>query len=146
MILCLLVALAAGFGISHWRSVMRFTVFTNGQSAPYSQYDKRILSLAADTSSINAVKAVVWRESRFDRQKYELPVSALDAGQRESRNEGARDTISTTSSRTNSSILKRISKPVRGICAVRSTMANESEPLAVCAAEYMPEQPGPAVG
>ena len=72
LILCLLVALAAGFGYLALRSGDALYSFYEWVSpARFQQYDKLILSVAAEHQlDPMLVKAVVWRESRFDRLKY----------------------------------------------------------------------------
>jgi len=72
LILCLLVALAVGFGYLALRSGDALYSFYEWVSpARFQQYDKLILSVAAEHQlDPMLVKAVVWRESRFDRQKY----------------------------------------------------------------------------
>src|SRR6266581_6374034 len=72
LILCLLVALTAGFGYLALRSGDALYSFYEWVSpARFQQYDKLILSVAAEHQlDPMLVKAVVWRESRFDRQKY----------------------------------------------------------------------------
>ncbi len=86
LILCLLVALAAGFGYLALRSGDALYSFYEWVSpARFQQYDKLILSVAAEHQlDPMLVKAVVWRESRFDRQKYgtagEHPKTNLEAG------------------------------------------------------------------
>src|SRR6266404_206370 len=72
LILCLLVALAAGFGYLALRSGDALYSFYEWVSpARFQQYDKLILSVATEHQlDPMLVKAVVWRESRFDRQKY----------------------------------------------------------------------------
>jgi soluble lytic murein transglycosylase len=72
LILCLLIALAAGFGYLALRSGDALYSFYEWVSpARFQQYDKLILSVAAEHQlDPMLVKAVVWRESRFDRQKY----------------------------------------------------------------------------
>src|SRR6058998_877309 len=72
LILCLLVALAAGFGYLALRSGDALYSFYEWVSpARFQQYDKLILSVAAEHQlDPMLVKAVIWRESRFDRQKY----------------------------------------------------------------------------
>jgi len=125
LILCLLVALAQDSVTSRCDRAMRFTAFTNGSvRRDFKQYDKLILSVAAEHQlDPMLVKAVVWRESRFDRQKYGT------AGERglmqvseKAANEWARDTRSTTSRSTNSSIQRQILRPVRGIWSAPSTI------------------------
>ena len=72
LVLCLLIALAAGFGYLALRSGDALYSFYEWVSpARFQQYDKLILSVAAEHQlDPMLVKAVVWRESRFDRQKY----------------------------------------------------------------------------
>ncbi len=72
LILCLLIALAAGFGYLALRSGDALYSFYEWVSpARFQQYDKLILSVAAEHQlDPMLVKAVIWRESRFDRQKY----------------------------------------------------------------------------
>src|SRR2546425_10963006 len=72
LILCLLVALAAGFGYLALRSGDALYSFYEWVSpARFQQYDKLIVSVAAEHQlDPMLVKAVVWRESRFDRLKY----------------------------------------------------------------------------
>src|SRR6266704_1393809 len=72
LILCLLVALAAGFGYLALRSGDALYSFYEWVSPARSQpYHKLILSVAAEHQlDPMLVKAVVWRESRFDRLKY----------------------------------------------------------------------------
>ena len=72
LILCLLISLAAGFGYLAFRSGDALYSFYEWVSpARFQQYDKLILSVAAEHQlDPMLVKAVVWRESRFDRQKY----------------------------------------------------------------------------
>src|SRR5438132_4460951 len=72
LILCLLVALAAGFSYLALRSGDAFYSFYEWVSpARFQQYDKLISSVAAEHSlDPMLVKAVVWRESRFDREKF----------------------------------------------------------------------------
>src|SRR5881397_4259639 len=71
LILCLLVALAAGFGYLALRSGDALYSFYEWVSpARFQQYDKLILSVAAEHElDPMLVKAVVWRESRFDPRK-----------------------------------------------------------------------------
>jgi len=71
LILCLLLALAAGFGFLALRSGDAFYSFYEWISpARFQQYDKLISSVAAEHQlDPMLVKAVVWRESRFDREK-----------------------------------------------------------------------------
>src|SRR5213596_2522491 len=72
LILCLLVALTAGFGYLALRSGHALYSFYEWVSpARFQQYDKLIVSVAAEHHlDPMLVKAVVWRESRFDAQKY----------------------------------------------------------------------------
>ncbi|MDP9186513.1 MAG: transglycosylase SLT domain-containing protein [Verrucomicrobiota bacterium] len=72
LILCMLIALAAGFGYLALRSGDALYSFYEWVSpARFQQYDKLILSVAAEHQlDPMLVKAVVWRESRFDRLKY----------------------------------------------------------------------------
>ena len=71
LILCLLLALAAGFAFLALRSGDAFYSFYEWVSpARFQQYDNLISSVAAEHQlDPMLVKAVVWRESRFDRQK-----------------------------------------------------------------------------
>jgi soluble lytic murein transglycosylase len=71
LILCLLVALAAGFGYLALRSGDALYSFYEWVSpARFQQYDKLISSVATEHQlDPMLVKAVVWRESRFDRDK-----------------------------------------------------------------------------
>lgn len=71
LILCLLLALAAGFAFLALRSGDAFYSFYEWVSpARFQQYDKLISSVAVEHQlDPMLVKAVVWRESRFDRQK-----------------------------------------------------------------------------
>jgi soluble lytic murein transglycosylase len=71
LILCLLLALAAGFG---WRAVRSgdplYTMYEWASPARFRQYDALIESVAAENNlDPMLVKAVVWRESRLDPQK-----------------------------------------------------------------------------
>jgi soluble lytic murein transglycosylase len=72
VILCLLLALATGFGYLALRSGDAVYSFYEWMSpARFQQYDKLILPVAAEHElDPMLVKAVVWRESRFDRRKY----------------------------------------------------------------------------
>src|SRR2546428_7468898 len=72
LILCLLVALAAGFRYLALRSGDALYSFYEWVSpARFQQYDKLILSVAAEHQlDPMLVKAVVWRESRLDRPTY----------------------------------------------------------------------------
>jgi len=125
LILCLLVALAAGFGYLALRSGDALYSFYEWVSpARFQQYDKLILSVAAEHQlDPMLVKAVVWRESRFDRQKYGT------AGERglmqvseKAANEWAREHKIDHFRSTNSSIQRQILRPVRGICGAPSTI------------------------
>jgi len=71
LIICLLLALAAGFGYLALRSGDAFYSFYEWISpARFQQYDKLVSSVAAEHQlDPMLVKAVVWRESRFDREK-----------------------------------------------------------------------------
>ena len=71
LILCLLLALAAGFGYLALRSGDAFYSFYEWISpARFQQYDELIMSVANERQlDPMLVKAVVWRESRFDREK-----------------------------------------------------------------------------
>src|SRR5437868_9720886 len=71
LILCLLVALAAGFGYLALRSGDALYSFYEWISpARFQQYDKLITRVATEHQlDPMLVKAVVWRESRFDRDK-----------------------------------------------------------------------------
>ena len=70
--LCFLLALAAGFGYLALRSGdALYSCFEWVSPARFHQYDPIITSVAADHRlDPMLVKAVVWRESRFDRKKY----------------------------------------------------------------------------
>ena len=70
--LCLLLALGTGFGYLalHSGDVL-YSSFEWVSPARFHQYDPIITSVAADHRlDPMLVKAVVWRESRFDRKKY----------------------------------------------------------------------------
>jgi soluble lytic murein transglycosylase len=71
LILCLLLALAAGFGFLALRSGDAFySLYEWVSPARFQQYDKLISPVAAEHQiDPMLVKAVVWRESRFDHQK-----------------------------------------------------------------------------
>jgi soluble lytic murein transglycosylase len=71
LLLCLMLALAAGFALLALRSGDAFYSFYEWVSpARFQQYDPLISSVAAEHQlDPMLVKAVVWRESRFDRQK-----------------------------------------------------------------------------
>jgi soluble lytic murein transglycosylase len=72
LILCLLLALAAGFGYLTMRSGDPIYTFYEWMSpARFKQYDGLIRSIAMEHHlDPMLVKAVVWRESRFDPKKY----------------------------------------------------------------------------
>lgn len=72
LILCLLVALTAGFGYLALRSGDPLYSFYEWVSpARFQQYDKLIVAVATEHQlDPMLVKAVIWRESRFDREKY----------------------------------------------------------------------------
>src|SRR5246127_925042 len=72
LILCLLLALAAGFGFLALRSGDAFySLYEWVSPARFQQYDKLISPVAAEHQiDPMLVKAVVWRESRFDHQKF----------------------------------------------------------------------------
>jgi peptidoglycan lytic transglycosylase len=72
LILCVLLALAAGFGYLAVRSGDPVYTFYEWISpARFQQYDKLIRSVAAEHQlDPMFVKALVWRESRFDPRKY----------------------------------------------------------------------------
>ena len=71
LILCLLIASAAGFGYLALRSGDALYSFYEWVSpARFQQYDKFILSVAGERQlDPMLIKAVVWRESRFDAHK-----------------------------------------------------------------------------
>lgn len=71
LILCLMLAVGAGFGYLAFRSGDAFYSFYEWISpARFQQYDKLIASVATEHQlDPMLVKAVVWRESRFDRAK-----------------------------------------------------------------------------
>ena len=71
LILCLLLAVAAGFGFLALRSGDAvYSLYEWVSPARFQQYDKLISSVAAERQlDPMLVKAVVWRESRFDRKK-----------------------------------------------------------------------------
>ncbi|HJX98943.1 MAG TPA: transglycosylase SLT domain-containing protein [Chthoniobacterales bacterium] len=71
LILCLMLALAASFAFLAMRSGDAFYSFYEWVSpARFQQYDSLISAVAAEHQlDPMLVKAVVWRESRFDRQK-----------------------------------------------------------------------------
>jgi soluble lytic murein transglycosylase len=72
LILCVLLALAAGFGYLAMRSGDPIYTFYEWMSpARFKQYDRLIHSVAMEHHlDPMLVKAVVWRESRFDPKKY----------------------------------------------------------------------------
>ena len=72
LILCLLLALAAGFAALALRSGdALYTVYEWISPARFEQYDKLIKMVAVQRHlDPMLVKALVWRESRFDAQKY----------------------------------------------------------------------------
>jgi soluble lytic murein transglycosylase len=72
LVLCLLLALGAGFGYLALRSGdPAYTLFEWISPARFQQYDALIQSTAnAHHLDPMLVKAVVWRESRFDPQKF----------------------------------------------------------------------------
>jgi soluble lytic murein transglycosylase len=72
LILCFLLALAAGFGYLALRSGdALYSSFEWVSPARFHQYDPIITSVAAEHRlDPMLVKAVIWRESRFDRKKY----------------------------------------------------------------------------
>jgi len=71
LILCFLLALAAGFGFLALRSGDTLYSFYEWISpARFQQYDALIMSVANEHQlDPMLVKAVIWRESRFDREK-----------------------------------------------------------------------------
>jgi soluble lytic murein transglycosylase len=71
-ILCLLLAIAAGFAYLALRSGDPvYTIYEWLSPARFRQYDRLITSTAtAHRLDPMLVKAIVWRESRFDPQKY----------------------------------------------------------------------------
>lgn len=70
-IICLLLAAAMGIGLLAWRSGDPFyTVYEWLSPARFQQYDPLIHAVGtANQLDPKLVKAVVWRESRFDPQK-----------------------------------------------------------------------------
>ena len=72
LVLCVLLALAAGFAYLALRSGDPvYTVYEWISPARFQQYDSLIGSVAAEHNlDPMLLKAVVWRESRFDPQKY----------------------------------------------------------------------------
>src|SRR3954468_15149221 len=71
VVLCLFLALAAGFGVLILRSGDPvYSIFEWISPARFQQFDSMIQSVAAEHQlDPMLVKAVVWRESRFDPQK-----------------------------------------------------------------------------
>jgi soluble lytic murein transglycosylase len=71
LMLCLLLAVAAGFAFLAMRTGDAFySVYEWVSPARFQQYDKLIASVAEEHQlDPMLVKAVVWRESRFDRDK-----------------------------------------------------------------------------
>ena len=72
LIICLLLAIAAGFCFMAVRSGdPLYTVFEWISPARFQQHDRLITAVAAEHHlDPMLIKAVVWRESRFDPQKY----------------------------------------------------------------------------
>ncbi len=72
LIICLLLASAAGIGALAWRSGDSFyTLYEWISPARFQQYDQLIRAVAAPNGlDPMLVKAVVWRESRFDPRKF----------------------------------------------------------------------------
>jgi len=72
LILCVLLAVGAGSAYLAVKSGdPLYTIYEWTSPARFEQYDRLILSVAAEHHlDPMLVKAVVWRESRFDRQKY----------------------------------------------------------------------------
>jgi soluble lytic murein transglycosylase len=72
LILCLLIALAVGFGYLALRSGdPLYSIYEWVSPARFHQYDLIVTSVAAEHRlDPMLVKAVVWRESRFDTNKY----------------------------------------------------------------------------
>src|SRR5438132_11373712 len=72
LVLCLLLALAAGFaGLALRSGDPVYTVYEWISPARFQQYDRLIRAVAVEHHlDPMLVKAVVWRESRFDPQKY----------------------------------------------------------------------------
>lgn len=70
--LCFLLAVAAGFGYLAFRSGdLLYSCFEWVSPARFHQYDPIITSVAAEHHlDPMLVKSVVWRESRFDRNKF----------------------------------------------------------------------------
>ncbi len=72
LIICLLLAAGVGLGFAAWRSGDPFyTLFEWLSPARFQQYDELIRAVAAPNNlDPMLVKAVVWRESRFDPKKF----------------------------------------------------------------------------
>ena len=72
LVLCLLIAFGAAFGLLAMRSGdAAYTVFEWITPARFQQHDPLIRAIAAEHElDPMLVKAVVWRESRFDPQKH----------------------------------------------------------------------------
>jgi soluble lytic murein transglycosylase len=72
LIICLLLAAAAGIAAVAWRSGDPFyTIYEWVSPARFAQYDQLIRAVAAPNDlDPMLVKAVVWRESRFDPKKF----------------------------------------------------------------------------
>ena len=70
-IICLLLAGGTGIGLLAWRSGDPiYTVYEWLSPARFQQYDQLILTVARNNElDPMLVKAVVWRESRFDSKK-----------------------------------------------------------------------------
>ena len=101
LILCILLALAAGFVLLAVRSGDPVYTFYEWVSpARFHQYDRLIRAVAKENHlDPLLVKAVVWRESRFDPQKYgtarerglmQVSEKAADEWARETKMEGFR--------------------------------------------------------
>jgi soluble lytic murein transglycosylase len=102
LILCVLLALTMGFGYLAMRSGdPLYTLYEWISPARFQQYDKLIVSIATHQHlDPMLVKAVVWRESRFDPQKYgtagerglmQVSAKAADEWARENRVENFHD-------------------------------------------------------
>jgi soluble lytic murein transglycosylase len=140
LVLCLFIALAAGFGYLAVRSGdALYSSYEWLSPARFQQYDSIIASVAAERRlDPMLVKAVVWRESRFDTKKYGsagerglMQVSAKAA------NEWARE------NKIENFKLDDLFDPQTNIQAgswyLRRALdrwQNESEPLAFALAEY----------
>ena len=72
LIICLLLAAGAGTAVAAWRSGDPFyTLFEWVSPARFQQYDQLIRAVAAPNKlDPMLVKAVIWRESRFDPKKF----------------------------------------------------------------------------